>query len=160
MTSILWIFSTGFSTGGPIRLKLFSAEGGEKRTGHPTNRNSPSLVCGSVVLHLQPASSIPSSFLKCSPQHHRSPLPRARHHGAQLSRLPPFINTAPQRGNVPFSRDVGQPLACPCAPHHRAQRLYHPSATWPSREETGLCIHHTRCQVRAGHSLVSPHGPS
>lgn len=46
----------GFSAGGPIRLKLFSAEGGEKRTGHPTNENSPSSVHGLNICSRHPPS--------------------------------------------------------------------------------------------------------
>jgi len=148
MTSILWIFSTGFSAGGPIRLKLFSAEGGEKRTSHPTNKNLTELGFWSYIRSQHPPAPA------CSPKHRSGPR-RAQH---ELSRSAPFIQAAPQRGNAPFRRDVGQPLARPRAPHHGGDAALQPLCQAARRQVCAPATPGTKPELDT--SLVPPHSPS
>lgn len=111
MTSILWIFSTGFSAGGPIRLKLFSAEEGEKRTSHPTDENSPGLVQGLAlamgILHPR-HSSYSITLVPSTLQAPQSTAPASQ------------VGSFHQYHTTKGEHLVFQPLACSCTPQHRA----------------------------------------
>lgn len=104
MTSILWIFSMGFSAGGPIRLKLFSAEGREQRTSDSTDKTTPSSA-GVPKFAIGTSSALSFSSLQC----HHLPLPSTREHALafQVGSFCPHHTTKGMGGS---------PLHAPVAP--------------------------------------------